>query len=79
MSERVARFWPANAVVVRRTVFLALEGRSQDAQALLANALRTFPQARGASIAILEQALPADPAAIGRLLQAAKGARASPA
>ena len=79
MSERVARYWPANAVVVRRAVFLALDGRARDAQALLAQALRTFPQARGASIAILEQALPADPAAIGGLLQAAKGARASPA
>lgn len=79
MSERVARVWPANAVVVRRAVFLALDGRSGQARALLASALRTFPQARGASLAILEEALPADPAAIGALLEAAKGVRASPA
>ncbi len=79
MSARVARYWPANAVIVRRTVFLALDGRAEEARALLAHALRAFPQARGASISILEQALPADPAAIGGLLEAAKGARASPA
>jgi hypothetical protein len=60
-------------------VFLALDGRSQAARALLANALRTFPQARGATIAILEQALPTDPAAIGALLEAAKGRPKSPA
>jgi O-antigen ligase len=79
MSERVARVWPSNAVIVRRAVFLALDGRSQAARALLANALRTFPQARGATIAILEQALPTDPAAIGALLEAAKGRPKSPA
>ncbi len=27
MSERVARFWPANAVLARRAVFLALDGK----------------------------------------------------
>ncbi|HEX7250697.1 MAG TPA: Wzy polymerase domain-containing protein [Burkholderiales bacterium] len=79
MSERLARVWPANAVVVRRAVFLALDGKSQEALVLLAGALRTFPQARGATIAILEQALPADAAAIGALLEAAKGQPASPA
>jgi O-antigen ligase len=79
MSERLARVWPANAVIMRRAVFLALDGQAADARALLARALRTFPQARGASIAILEQALPADPAAIGALLEAAKGGRETPA
>jgi hypothetical protein len=79
MSERVARVWPANTVIVRRAVFLALDGRSQEARALLASALRTFPQARGATIAILEQALPADAAAVGALLEAAKGRPESPA
>ena len=50
---------------------------ADDRRALLELALRTFPQARSASIAILEQALPADPAAIGALLQAAKRAPAA--
>ena len=79
MSERVARVWPANTVIVRRAVFLALDGRPQEARALLASALRTFPQARGATIAILEQALPTDPPAIGALLEAAKARPESPA
>jgi O-antigen ligase len=77
MSERVARFWPANVVVVRRAVFLALGGRSHEARALLADALRTFPQARGASIALLEQALAADPAAVGPLLAMARAGAAT--
>jgi O-antigen ligase len=79
MSERVARVWPANAVIVRRAVFLALDGRTQEARALLGRALHTFPQARGATLAILEQALPADAAAVGALLEAAKGRPESPA
>jgi hypothetical protein len=29
MSERVARTWPANAVVVRRAVFLAFDGKAE--------------------------------------------------
>lgn len=78
MSERVIRVWPANAVVVRRAVFLALAGRSQEAAALLASALRTFPQARGASLAILEQALSADHAVVRALLEAAKGVHGLP-
>jgi O-antigen ligase len=76
LSGRVARVWPSNAVLVRRAVFLALDGKAAEARALLASALRTFPQARGASIAILEQAQPADPAAIDALLEAATRDRA---
>jgi O-antigen ligase len=74
LSARVARVWPANAVIVRRAVFLALDGKGADAQALLARALRSFPHARSATLAILGEALPADPAAIGALLRAANGA-----
>ena len=77
LSERVARVWPSNAVIVRRAVWLALAGRQSDASALLASALRTFPQARSASLAILEQALPADAAAIGSLLEGATRDRAA--
>ena len=79
MSERVARSWPANAVIVRRAVLLALDGRSADARALLADALRTFPQERSASVAILEQALSADPAVVGALVEYEKATRDSPA
>ena len=79
LSERVVRVWPSNAVIVRRAVWLALEGRHADASALLASAARAFPQARGASIAILEQAMPADPGAIGKLLEAARDSRKPPA
>lgn len=77
ISARVVRFWPANAVVVRRAVFLALDGKPQEARAALELALRTFPHARSASMAILEQALPADASAIGALLDAAKRACAA--
>jgi hypothetical protein len=79
LSERVVRVWPSNAVIVRRAVWLALDGRQADASALLASAMRTFPQARGASIAILEQAMPADPGTIGKLLEAARDSRKPPA
>jgi hypothetical protein len=74
ISERVARTWPANAVVVRHAVFLALDGKVPRARGLLARALRTFPHRRDATILILEQALAADPTAIGPLLVIAKSA-----
>jgi hypothetical protein len=75
MSERVARTWPANAVVVRRAVFLAFDGKTERAHALLARALWTFPQRREDTISILERARTADAAAIEPLLAMA---RASP-
>ncbi|HET7200348.1 MAG TPA: Wzy polymerase domain-containing protein, partial [Burkholderiales bacterium] len=64
MSGRVARCWPANAVVVRRAVFLALDGRAQEARGLLARALETFPHRLDATILTLGQARTADPDAI---------------
>jgi hypothetical protein len=72
ISERVARTWPANAVVVRHAVFLAFADKLPKAQGLLARALRTFPQRRDATISILEQARAADPAAIEPLLVMAR-------
>ena len=72
ISERVARTWPANAVVVRHAVFLAFADKLPRAQSLLARALRTFPHRRDATILILEQALAADPAAIEPLLLMAR-------
>lgn len=64
ISERVARTWPANTVVVRRAIFLAFDGEAAKSRALLARAVRTFPQRREVTIEILERALAADPAAI---------------
>ena len=72
MSERVARYWPSNAVVVRRAVFLALGGNAEKARSLLERALQTFPYRRVVTISILEQALAADPAAIEPLLAMAR-------
>jgi O-antigen ligase len=75
MSERVARYWPANTVVVRRAVFLALDGEAEKARSLLARALETFPHQVNATILILEQARTADPGAIEPLLAMAKADR----
>jgi len=72
VGERVARTWPANAVVVRRAVFLAFDGKVERAQGLLERALRTFPRRDGDTISILERALAADPAAIEPLLVMAR-------
>jgi len=74
MSRRAARYSPSNAVVVRRAVFLALDGQADAAQRLLVRALRTFPHLCKASVSILEQALAADRAAIEPLLALAKHA-----
>jgi O-antigen ligase len=72
MSERVTRCWPANAVVVRRAVFLALDDKMEKARSLLARALATFPRQLNATILILEQARAADPGAIEPLLVMAR-------
>jgi hypothetical protein len=79
MSERVARYWPAHAVVVRRAVFLAFQGEAARARGLLARVLRTFPRRRDATILILEQADQADPNAIGPLLAMARSPDIPPA
>ncbi|HKW37361.1 MAG TPA: Wzy polymerase domain-containing protein [Burkholderiales bacterium] len=76
MSGRVATFWPSEDVVVRRAVFLALKGDTDDARVLLDRALRTFPQRRAAAIATIEDASHADAAALRPLLAVARGARA---
>ena len=72
MSERVARFWPANAVVVRRAIFLAMDDKVEEGRSLLARALKTFPHQLTATILILEQARTADPGAIDPLLALAR-------
>jgi O-antigen ligase len=72
MSERVARYWPANTVLARRAVFLALDGKTEKARSLLARALQTFPHQLNATILILEQARTADPSAVEPLLVMAR-------
>src|SRR5882762_4316659 len=79
MSERVARYWPANIVVARRAVFLAFQGEAARARELLALVLRTFPHRRDATILILEQARQADPNAIAPLIAMAKSLDIPPA
>jgi O-antigen ligase len=76
MGERVARVWPANVVIVRRAVFLALDGRAEQARSLLAEALRVFPQRHAATVMLLEQALVTDPEKIAPLLAMAEAAGA---
>jgi hypothetical protein len=72
MSGRVARYFPANAVVVRRAVVLAFDGQAAAARSVLLHALRTFPHLCKATVLMLEQALAADPAAIEPLLALAQ-------
>jgi len=77
MGARVARYWPANIVIVRRAIYLAFDGQADRARTLLAAALHAFPQRHGATVSFLEQALDADPAAITPLLEMARDARAT--
>src|SRR6266853_863431 len=82
MSERVARYWPANTVLARRAVFLALDGKAEKARRLLARTLETFPHKLDATILILGQARTADPSAVEPLLvmaRAVSGLRKEPA
>jgi hypothetical protein len=72
MSERVARHYPAHAVVVRRAVFLAFDGSAAEAREVLAQALYTFPKRCKETTRILAQALAADRGAIEPLLALAK-------
>ncbi len=74
MSERAVRYYPSNAVIVRRTVFLAFDGQAAAARKLLAQAMHTFPKRCTETIGILTQALAADPAAIEPLLALARSA-----
>ena len=68
MSARVARYYPANAVVVRRAALLAFDGQADEARRLLLLAMRSFPHRCKASVVILQQAYAADRAAIEPLL-----------
>lgn len=74
MSERVARHYPAHAILVRRAVFLAFDGQAAEARQMLAQTMYTFPKRCNETIRILAQALAADPGAIEPLLALAKHA-----
>ena len=72
MSERVARYFPSEAVIARRTAFLAFDGRAIEARSLLAQALQTFPQRCRSTRSVLQEALIADRAAIEPLIEQLK-------
>jgi O-antigen ligase/polysaccharide polymerase Wzy-like membrane protein len=74
MSERLARYFPSNAVIVRRAVFLAFDGQAAAASSLLVRALQSFPHRCKATVSILEQALASDRDAIEPLLALARDA-----
>jgi hypothetical protein len=72
MGERVARIWPANSVIVRRAIFLALAGRSAEARTLINKAMHSFPQRRKDTELMLSQASDRNPEAIAPLLMAVR-------
>jgi hypothetical protein len=72
MSERLARTFPSNAVIVRRAVYLAFDGQAAVARSLLLHATHSFPHRCKATVLILEQALASDRDAIAPLLALAK-------
>ncbi len=74
MSERVARYFPSYAVITRRAVLLAFDGRAVEARSLLVHALQSFPQHCLATVSILQQALASEPGAIEPLLALAREA-----
>jgi O-antigen ligase len=74
ISGRVARYWPANAVLARQTVFLAFDGKVDRAREVLGRALHSYPNQRESTLAILERARSADPVAIEPLIAMAKNA-----
>ena len=76
MSERVSRYWPAHAVIVRRAAWLALAGQAQSADGLLQQALAAFPHRRADTRRLLERASEVDPEAIRPLLAASRNAEA---
>jgi O-antigen ligase len=82
MGERVMSRWPANEIVVRHVVFLGLDGQTERAGRLLAEALRAFPHRRAATLRLLERAAAAEPEKIAPLLAIAEhagaGAREQP-
>jgi hypothetical protein len=67
-SERVMHYFPSNAIVVRRAIFLALDGRENDASRLIDRLAHPSPEARQKSLALLQLTESADQAVIAPLL-----------
>lgn len=60
LSGRVIRYWPSSDMLVRHAAYLALSGRIDEADALVAKTLRAFPQRCGEIRIFLERAREAD-------------------
>ncbi len=56
VGRRVMRVWPSREVAGRQSVFLALAGREDEARALLAASLKTFPSGRKTFTEMIESA-----------------------
>ena len=69
MSGRIAHHYPTNAILVRRAIFLALDGQAIEARKLLAQTRYTFPKRCRETALILANALTANPRAIEPLLE----------
>lgn len=74
MSGRIAHHYPTNVILVRRAVFLALDGQTVEARRQLAQALYTFPKRCNETVRILAQARSSDRRAIEPLLEMTKEA-----
>jgi O-antigen ligase len=75
MSERLARYFPSNAVIVRRAVLLAFDRQAAEARSLLGHAMQSFPHRCQATLLILGQVPASERVAIEPLLSLAKNAR----
>ena len=67
-SERVMHYWPSSEMLTRRSVFLALDGKTTEAHDLLENTLRAFPRRCREIATILNRAQATDTRAIAPLL-----------
>jgi len=68
MSGRVIQYWPGSDMLVRHAAYLALAGRLDEADALVAKTLRAFPRRCSEMRIFLERAREADSAAFTALL-----------
>lgn len=71
-SERVMHYFPANEIVGRRAVFLALDGQAEKADRLIDRLARASPEARRKSLTLLELTDSADRPVIAPLVAAMK-------
>ena len=67
-SERAMHYFPSNAIVARRAIFLALDGRGDEAGRLVDRLAHPTSEARQQSALLLQRAQSVDQAAIARLV-----------